>query len=173
MNVSEIIQLGAPERKKLGAAYLKVLLDRDTPAAISMDSTRAALSIEPSRIAPMPNMPTHVVGMLSHRSRVFWVIDLAKMLGMPAVNLRQPKLNVLLLEVDSLSETFRERQSIALLVPQIDGVMRFLPEEVISPLGNFSAELVPYLHGWLPHSRDILLVLSTRALVTSPLAPKK
>jgi positive phototaxis protein PixI len=165
MNVSEIIQLGAPERKKLGAAYLKVLLDRDTPAAISMDSTRAALSIEPSRIAPMPNMPTHVVGMLSHRSRVFWVIDLAKMLGMPAVNLRQPKLNVLLLEV--------ERQSIALLVPQIDGVMRFLPEEVISPLGNFSAELVPYLHGWLPHSRDILLVLSTRALVTSPLAPKK
>jgi positive phototaxis protein PixI len=165
MNVSEIIQLGAPERKKLGAAYLKVLLDRDTPAAISMDSTRAALAIEPSRIAPMPNMPTHVVGMLSHRSRVFWVIDLAKMLGMPAVNLRQPKLNVLLLEVD--------RQSIALLVPQIDGVMRFLPEEVISPLGNFSAELVPYLHGWLPHSRDILLVLSTRALVTSPLAPKK
>jgi positive phototaxis protein PixI len=156
MNVSEIIQLGAPERKKLGAAYLKVLLDRDTPAAIS---------IEPSRIAPMPNMPTHVVGMLSHRSRVFWVIDLAKMLGMPAVNLRQPKLNVLLLEVD--------RQSVALLVPQIDGVMRFLPEEVISPLGNFSAELVPYLHGWLPHSRDILLVLSTKALVTSPLAPKK
>jgi positive phototaxis protein PixI len=165
MNVSELIQLETPERKKIGAAYLKILLDRDTPAAIAMESTRAALAIEPSRIAPMPNMPSHVVGMLSHRSRVFWVIDLARMLGMPPVNLRQPKLNVLLLEVD--------RQTIALLIPKIDGVMRFLPEEVISPLGNFSADLVPYLQGWLPHSRDILLVLSTRALVTSPIAAKK
>jgi hypothetical protein len=51
--------------------------------------------------------------------------------------------------------------------------MRFMPEEVISPLGNFSAELVPYLQGWLPYSRDILLVLSARALVTAPLIGQK
>jgi positive phototaxis protein PixI len=165
MNVSEIVKLGAPEKKKQGAAYLKIWLDKDMPAAIDMEYAHAAMAIEPSRIAPMPNMPSHVIGMLAHRSRVIWTIDLAKMLNLPPVNLRQPRLNVMLLEVD--------RQMLACLVPRIDSVMRFMPEEVISPLGNFSAELVPYLQGWLPYSRDILLVLSARALVTAPLLTQK
>jgi positive phototaxis protein PixI len=165
MNVSEILQLSAPEKKKLGAAHLKVWLDREMPAAVAMEHIQAAMAIEPNRITPMPNMPSHVVGMLAHRSKVIWAIDLAKMLNLTPVNLRQPKLNVILLEVD--------KQVLACLVPRVDSVMRFMPEEVISPLGNFSAELVPYLQGWLPYSRDILLVLSARALVTSPTVGQK
>jgi positive phototaxis protein PixI len=165
MNVSDILQLSAPEKKKLGTPHLKVWLDQEMPAAIAMNDAHAAMAIEPSRISPMPNMPSHVVGMLAHRSRVIWTIDLAKMLNLTPVNLRQPKLNVILLEVD--------RQMLACLVPRVDSVMRFMPEEVISPLGNFSAELVPYLQGWLPYSRDILLVLSARALVTAPLIGQK
>jgi positive phototaxis protein PixI len=151
MNVSDILQLSAPEKKKLGTPHLKVWLDREMPAAIAMNHAHAAMAIEPSRISPMPNMPSHVVGMLA--------------LNLTPVNLRQPKLNVILLEV--------ERQMLACLVPRVDSVMRFMPEEVISPLGNFSAELVPYLEGWLPYSRDILLVLSARALVTAPLIGQK
>jgi positive phototaxis protein PixI len=165
MNVAEIIKLGAPEKKKQGDAYLRIWLDQEMPAAVAMDCANATMAIDPSRIAPMPNMPSHVVGMLAHRSRVIWTIDLAKMLKLPPVNLRQPKLNVMLLEVD--------RQMLACLVPSIDSVMRFMPDEVISPLGNFSAELVPYLQGWLPYNRDILLVLSARALVTAPLLAQK
>lgn len=164
MNISEVTQLGAAEKQAEGQPHLKIWLDRDMPAAIAMPFTQGALSIEPSRISPMPNMPPHVLGLLVYRSRVNWTIDLAKMLGLPPVNLRQPRLNVVLLKVD--------RQIMACVVPQIDSVIRFMPEEVISPLGNFNAELVPYLQGWLPYGRDMLLVLGIRALLKASLTEK-
>jgi twitching motility protein PilI len=108
-------------------------------------------------------MPKHVLGLVNRRSKVLWVIDLPRMLGLAPLNLRRPELHMVFLEVD--------QQQIALAVPDIEGVVRFMPEEVISPLGNFNAELVPYLQGWLPHNQDILLVVSARSLVISPLAP--
>jgi positive phototaxis protein PixI len=90
---------------------------------------------------------------------VLWALDLAKILGYPPVDLRRSKVNIVLLEID--------RQVVAFAVPEISGVLRFMPEEIISPLANFSSELVPYLQGWLPYEGETLLILSARALVTT------
>jgi positive phototaxis protein PixI len=159
MNVAEVIQQGVEEQKKLGAAYLRLQLAPTVVATIAMQAARAALVINVDRLTPLPNMPAHVIGLLAHRSRVLWVLDLPMILGLPPVELRRSKVKVVLLEID--------RQQIAFAVPEISGVLRFMPEEIISPLANFSAELVPYLQGWLPFEGETLLVLSARALVTS------
>jgi positive phototaxis protein PixI len=163
MKVADVIKLSAPTQKKLGTAHLRVRLDAETPVAIAMEAAQAAVTIPTQRITPMPNMPKHVLGLINRRSKVLWVMDLPRMLGLTPLNLRRPELNVVFLEVD--------QQQLAFAVPQIEGVMRFMPEEVISPLGNFSATLVPYLQGWLPYKKDLLLVLSARSLVITPLAP--
>jgi positive phototaxis protein PixI len=159
MNVAEIIQQGVEEQKKLGTAYLRLQIAPDTTAAVAMQAARAALVVNVDRITPLPNMPSYVIGLLAHRSRVLWALDLAKILGFPAVDLRRSKVSVILLEID--------RQVVAFAVPEISGVLRFMPEEIISPLANFSANLVPYLQGWLPYEGETLLILSARALVTT------
>jgi positive phototaxis protein PixI len=158
MNVAEVIQQGVEEQKKLGSAFLRLQLDPHVTATIAMQAARAALVVNVDRLTPLPNMPSHVIGLLSHRSRVLWVLDLPLILGLPPVDLRRSKVKVVLLEVD--------RQLMAFAVPEIVGVLRFMPEEIISPLANFSPELVPYLQGWLPYEGETLLVLSARALVT-------
>ncbi len=163
MKVSDVLKLSAPTPQKLGNAHLRVRLNAETPLAIAMEAVQAVVTIPTQRITPMPNMPKHVLGLVNRRSKVLWVIDLPRMLGLAPLNLRRPEVNIVFLEVD--------QQQLAFAVPQIEGVMRFMPEDVISPLGNFNAALVPYLQGWLPYSRDILLVVSARSLVTSPLAP--
>jgi positive phototaxis protein PixI len=159
MNVAEIIQQGVEEQKKLGTAYLRLQIAPDTTAAVAMQAARAALVVNVDRITPLPNMPSYVIGLLAHRSRVLWTLDLAKILGFPAVDLRRSKVSVILLEID--------RQVVAFAVPEISGVLRFMPEEIISPLANFSSNLVPYLQGWLPYDGETLLILSARALVTT------
>jgi positive phototaxis protein PixI len=159
MNVAEVIQQGVEEQKKLGAAYLRLQLAPGTTATIAMQAARAALVVNTDRLTPLPNMPAHVVGLFAHRSRVLWVLDLPTILGLPPVELRRSKVKLVLLEID--------RQQMAFAVPEIAGVLRFMPEEIISPLANFSSELVPYLQGWLPHEGETILVLSARALVTN------
>jgi positive phototaxis protein PixI len=163
MNVADVLKLSAPAQKKQGNAHLRVRLDAETPVAIALEAAQAAVTISTQRITPVPNMPKHILGLVNRRSKVLWVIDLPRMLGFAPLNLRRSELNVVFLAVD--------QQDLAFAVPQIEGVMRFMPEEVISPLGNFSAALVPYLQGWLPYNQNILLVLSARSLVSSPLAP--
>jgi positive phototaxis protein PixI len=159
MNVAEIIQQGVEEQKKLGTAYLRLQFAPKATAAVAMQAARAALVVDVDRLTPLPNMPSYVIGLLAHRSRVLWTLDLAKILGFAPIDLRRSKVSVVLLEID--------RQLVAFAVPEISGVLRFMPEEIISPLANFSAELVPYLQGWLPYEGETLLILSARALVTS------
>jgi positive phototaxis protein PixI len=158
-NVLEKIQQGVEEQKKLGAAYLRLQIAPNAVAAVAMQAARAALVVNVDRLTPLPNMPSYVIGLLAHRSRVLWALDLAKILGYPPVDLRRSKVNIVLLEID--------RQVVAFAVPEISGVLRFMPEEIISPLANFSSELVPYLQGWLPYEGETLLILSARALVTT------
>jgi positive phototaxis protein PixI len=158
-NVLEIIQQGVEEQKKLGTAYLRLQIAPEATAAVAMQAARAALVVNVDRLTPLPNMPSYVIGLLAHRSRVLWALDLAKILGFPPVDLRRSKVNVVLLEID--------RQTVAFAVPEISGVLRLMPEEIISPLANFSAELVPYLQGWLAYEEETLLILSARALVTT------
>ncbi len=158
-NVLEIIQQGVEEQKKLGTAYLRLQIAPNAVAAVAMQAARAALVVNIDRLTPLPNMPSYVIGLLAHRSRVLWALDLPKILGYPPVDLRRSNVNIVLLEID--------RQVVAFAVPEISGVLRFMPEEIISPLANFSSELVPYLQGWLPSEGETLLILSARALVTT------
>src|SRR5919202_169115 len=99
MNTSALARLPNPNhnKKNLGDAYLKFQLAQQTPAVLSMSRAQEVVVLPVSRLTPMPNMPPHVMGLLNRRSRVLWVIDLARMLGLPPVEINVQHYNVIII----------------------------------------------------------------------------
>ncbi|MGQ4650713.1 chemotaxis protein CheW [Lyngbya aestuarii] len=163
MNTSALALLPnkAQEQKNLGDAYLKFQFGQQTPAVLSMSQAQEVVVLPPERLTPMPNMPSFVMGLLNRRSRVLWVIDLARMLGLPPVETTVQQYNIV---------TIRDHSaSLGLIVQTVEGVLRLTPECIQSPLGQVSSGLVPYLRGCILQEKEILLALDAEAIIQSPL----
>lgn len=165
MNISALARLPnqAPNKKNLGDSYLKFQFGQKTPAVLSMNRAQEVVILPVHRLTPMPNMPAHVMGLLNRRSHVLWVIDLARMLGLPPVEMNVQHYNVVIIRSESAS--------LGLIVQAVEGVVRLTHEGIQSPLGQVSAGLVPYLRGCLLQEQEILLVLDTEAIIRSANAP--
>jgi twitching motility protein PilI len=109
----------------------------------------------------MPNMPPYVMGLLNRRSRVLWVIDLALMLGLPAVETNVQQYNLVIIGNGS--------SQFGVIVQAVEGVVRLTQTSIRSPLGQVSSSLVPYLRGCVLQEQEILLVLDAEAIMRSPL----
>ena len=150
-----------PNKKNLGDSYLKFQFGQQTPAVLSMSRASEVIVLPVNRLTPMPNMPAYVMGLLNRRSKVLWVIDLARMLGLPGVEINIQHYNIVI--ISNGSATF------GLIVQAVEGVVRLTPECIQSPLGQVSSGLVPYLRGCVLQEQEILLVLDAEALLRSPL----
>ncbi|NEO03315.1 MAG: purine-binding chemotaxis protein CheW [Moorea sp. SIO3I7] len=155
------ITKASEQHNNIGDAYLKFLLNEQTPAVISMNQAQEVLVLPQERLTPMPNMPLYVQGLMNRRSRVLWVIDLAQMLGLPTVETNVQQYNIVTLRNQSAS--------LGVAVQSIEGVLRLTPDCIQSPLGQVSSGLVPYLRGCALQEQEILLVLDGLAIMASSL----
>ncbi|NJR63411.1 MAG: chemotaxis protein CheW [Cyanobacteria bacterium CRU_2_1] len=80
MNTSATSSLSNQLQKIAGDAYLCFQIDEQTQALFTMEQVQEVVTIPVQQIAPMPNMPPCVLGLLSRRSRVMWVVDAAHLL---------------------------------------------------------------------------------------------
>ncbi len=140
-----------------GDAYLKLQLDRQTPAVLPIECAQEVLVLPSRRIAPMPNMPKSILGFLNQRSRVFWVVDLAQLLQLSNVPIRAQNYHIAILQVDN--------DALGLVVEQIKGTIRFTKEQIQSSHGTVPSHLTPYLRGCIPQDNEILLVLEPKAIL--------
>jgi twitching motility protein PilI len=163
MNTSALARLPNQNtnKKNLGDSYLKFQFGQQTPAVLSMSRAQEVVILPVGRLTPMPNMPPFVMGLLNRRSRVLWVIDLALMLGLPAVETNVQHYNLVIIS-DGLA-TF------GVIVQAVEGLMRLTLESIRSPLDQVSSSLVPYLRGCVLQEQEILLVLDADAILRSPL----
>lgn len=145
--------------KTVGDAYLKLQIDRQIPLALPMESAQEVTIVPVSRLTAMPNMPHCVLGLLNQRSRVFWIVDLARLLGIGSLPLDIQQHNIVIVRGNN--------SSLGLAVESVKGVMRFPLETIQSPIGTVDAGLTPYLRGCVPQEREILLVLDPEAIVNS------
>ena len=138
--------------------YLKLQIDPSTQAVIPMTQAQEVVVIPRERITPIPNMPPEVMGLLNQRSRVFWVIDLPRLLNLSPL---EPDLNAYNLAIVRANDI-----PLGLVVQQIQGVIRVSETLIQSPIGNVSPHLAPYLRGCIlqPHN-GIVLVLDALALI--------
>lgn len=160
MNAATLNQQFARSQKDNAQAYLKLQLDPQTQAAMPMDFTQEVLVVPAGRLTFMPNMPLCVLGLLNQRSRVFWTVDLPQLLDFQPLSSDTQQYNVIIVRVGNLA--------LALAALTVKGVVRFSVEAIESPIGTVSVGLTPYLQGWIPQEKEILLVLDPQAILTSP-----
>lgn len=142
-----------------GDGYLRFQLNQRTAAVLSMQHTQEAVIVPVESVTSMPNVPACILGLINWRSRIIWVIDLPRMLNLESLDYRQRQYNVIVIRVESLL--------IGLVVQEIKGTAKFLPDEIRSPVGQVASSLVPYLRGCVVQQQEILLVLDAQAIVHS------
>jgi twitching motility protein PilI len=124
-----------------------------------MRHTQEAVVASPETISSMPNMPACIIGLMNWRSRVVWVIDLPRMFNLEYLDNRLRQYNVIIIRVDSVL--------LGLVVQEIQGTTKFMPDEIRSPVGQVASSLIPYLRGCVVQQKEILLVLDAQAIVQS------
>ncbi|ACK71203.1 CheW protein [Gloeothece citriformis PCC 7424] len=141
--------------------YLRLQLTLDTQVLLPMKQMQEVLVVPAERITPIPNMPECVVGLLNQRNRVFWIIDLSRLLELTYLNLEIQDYYIAIVRVGNFS--------LGLVVQEVHGVLRIAPEAIESTMATVPFGIIPYLKGCVIHPQEgILLVLEPSAILNSP-----
>jgi twitching motility protein PilI len=135
---------------------LRLQLAADLTVLLPMADTQQVVVINTNQLTLMPNMPSMVMGLLNHRNRIVWVVDLAHLLELGVLAGDRPEYTVALIRVG--------RHLLGLAVQQVQGILRLEPERIQSPVGTVSASLTPYLRGCCLHEQAVLLILDAAAI---------
>jgi twitching motility protein PilI len=154
-------QISSKNVKTPGEAYLNFYLNPVTSAALSAKDVQEAIIVPGESITPMPNMPACIMGLMNWRSRILWAVDLPMILNLESTHYRSRHFNVIIVKVESVL--------LGLVVQDIKGTKKFMPDDVGSPVGQVTTSLVPYLRGCITQPEETLLVLDAQAIVQSPL----
>ncbi|WP_017327418.1 chemotaxis protein CheW [Synechococcus sp. PCC 7336] len=158
------IAAAVPNHRQVGdPLYLRLQLDRQTPSLLPMASVQEVLTLPVGRVSAMPNVPACVLGAIVRRSRIFWAIDLAHLLGLPPLE-RQAQ-QYIIAHIQSGGDC------LGAVVRGIQGVQRFPIDALHSPLkGMVDEHWVPFMRGCMSHEGEILPVFDPEAIAKS-LAP--
>ncbi|MEM9264981.1 MAG: chemotaxis protein CheW [Cyanobacteria bacterium P01_F01_bin.13] len=150
-----------------GEQFLRLQLAADLTIAIPLSWVEETLLISTQWVTPIPNMPSHVLGLMSSKGQVFWAINLTQLLELPtALETSQyyevVVIRALPMETEQVSPT--TALFFGLVVPKIRGSIRLLPEDIISPETEVGANFHPYLSGQVVVDGKPILVLSAEAI---------
>lgn len=144
-----------------GEVYLKIQIERDTPAALPMQYAREVLVIPTRRLTPIPNMPPCVLGLLNQRSRVFWVVDLAQILQLSPSKKYSQQYQIAIVRADNIP--------LGLVVARVKGTIRLDRSSIRSPINTVPPHLAPYVAGCVATQSEVILILDPRAIINSPI----
>ncbi|MBE9181719.1 purine-binding chemotaxis protein CheW [Oculatella sp. LEGE 06141] len=163
----------------LGDPYLCFQLGEQTQALFSMDQVQEVITIPAQQITPMPNMPACVLGLLSRRSRVMWVIDTAYLLMSQPVAPSLAHYEIIVIQVNQLFRqqamplaTSHRHTLMGLVVQKIRGSRYFSSGLIQPPQDTASPDLASCLKGYLLQQDNLMLVLDAEALVRLGLVKK-
>ncbi|MCP6761595.1 MAG: chemotaxis protein CheW [Fischerella sp. CENA71] len=139
--------------------YLRFQLNKQAHAVLPMKYTQEAIVAPVETITSIPNMPSCILGLMNWRSHIVWVVDLPRMFNLESLDYRFRQFNIVMIRVESLF--------LGLVVQEIRGTTKFMPDEIRSPVGQVASSLVPYLRGCVVQQKEVLLVLDAQAIVQS------
>ncbi len=143
----------------VGEMFLRFALDRHTTAVVPMHQTQEALVLPSERVSTIPNLPSCVLGLFNRRSSLLWLVDLPELLGLEPIDRHSHRFELVLLKVG--------QTPLAVAVKAIQGVVRFAPEDIKSPIGSFNPAFTPYLRGWILKEQELVLVLDPEAIINA------
>jgi positive phototaxis protein PixI len=142
-----------------GEMFLRFQLDAQTSAVVPMLQTQEAIVLPSGRISVIPNLPAPVLGLFNRRSSLLWLVDLPGILGLEPIDRHAHSYDIALLNVN--------QTPLAVAVRSIQGVVRFAPEDIRSPIGSFNPAFTPYLSGWILQEQELVLVLDPEAIINA------
>ncbi len=125
-----------------GNAYIKFQLTADIAALLSMERVQESLIVKAEQITTLPSMPKSAIGMISSRDRVFCIFDLAQLLTLPSKLITPRQYQIIVLQTVSEPSIY-----IGLAVTQLQGIIRFPSEKILSSLDSFDSKITSYLSG--------------------------
>lgn len=159
MNSSALTLQPNRSQKVLGDAYLKFQLAQGVHSVLAMKQVQEVLILPMHRLTPMPNMPACVLGLMNRRSHVMWVVDLAQMLGMPALDANSRQHNLVIVRVGTIT--------LALAVQRVGGISWINSNNIQQPPGHTTSQLLTYLRGCVLQDQEVVLVLDAEAIIQS------
>lgn len=151
----------------VGEQFLRLQLTSELTIALALSWVEETLLISPQWVTPIPNMPSHALGLMSSKGEVFWAVNLAQLLNVPTVLTPSQYYEVVVIQALSTQETAQTRLFLGLVVPKIMGSIRLSLEDIISPKNEVDANLHPYLSGQVVVDDNNILVLSAEAIGAS------
>lgn len=157
-----------------GDLYLRFQLTPEIPALLPMDRVQEALLVPATAISPLPNLPAFTIGMMNARDRVFCVVDLGQLLGLPPIPTNPRDYQVVVIQ---LSETEPEsidpssssaEPSLGLAVRRVRGVARFASQNLQLSAEDVPECLQPHLLGCFIEANEQILVLNPATIATAP-----
>ena len=128
-----------------GLPYLSLQIDQDVTIALPLKFVRETLVLSSERFTQMPNVHDCLMGLVEHRSNIFWVLDLPQLLGFAPLDSTLIETHIAILHIGTAF--------LGLGVHRIGRVLRISDVEIVSHLGlpktRTPAETVPFLHGWV------------------------
>lgn len=146
-----------------GLPYLSLQLSRDLMVAVQLRYVRETFVLASDRFTQMPNMHPCLMGLVEHRSNIFWVLDLPQFLGFAPIDSTAIETHIAILQIDNAF--------LGLGIHQIGRVVRFTENEIVSPLELPKTKMgigsVPFLRGCVAQndsSHEYLYVLDAEAI---------
>ena len=145
-----------------GLPYLSLQIERNVIVALQLRYVRETLVLDADRFTQMPNVHSCLIGLVEHRSNVFWVLDLPQLLGFESLDSTTVEKHIAVLQIADMF--------LGLAVYSVSRVLRFTETDIVSPLvlPNTKAPLqaVPFLKGCVltPDSNSSIYVLDAEAI---------
>jgi positive phototaxis protein PixI len=157
-----------------GDLYLRFQLTPEIPALLPMARVQEALLVPATAISPLPNLPAFTIGIMNARDRVFCVVDLGQLLGLPPIPTNPRDYQVVVMQLaatapDSFDPTdLSAEPSLGLAVCRVRGVARFEPQHLQLSVADVPECLQPHLLGCFIEADERILVLNPATIATAP-----
>ena len=161
MNSSALAAHSSRLSKAVGSPYLKVHVGTQSISALRMLHVQEVMILPIRQLTPMPNKPACLLGLTNRRSRVLWVVDLAQMLGLGALQSNVQQHSVVVVQVGNIP--------LGLAVHHVEEITWIPTDSIQVTPGHVSQGLLPYLQGCWVRPQGVVLILDVPAIARSQL----
>jgi positive phototaxis protein PixI len=119
--------------------FIEFQIDDWTTAAFEAAVVHEVLSIKAQNVVPVPNMPSSIFGLMSRRDRIYWVVDLAMMMGLQPLSNESDEYEIMILNVRNLL--------LAVAVPKVKGMITVSSSLVSTSIQSCPITLKSYAKG--------------------------
>ena len=148
-----------------GRLYLRVQVPASSGSnqslLLSTDAVQEVLSLPVQRLSPMPSMPASVLGLMNRGNRIFWLVDLALLMGLSRLEPNRQQHNVLILRAGALA--------LGVAVSQVQPMTWIADEQLQSDIPLPNSQLRSFVSHGVNQDETSFWLLKEQSILQSPL----